>query len=62
MSKRDRDAAGAAGQSRRAVNEVNGIPDRSLRPAVWKYAVLTAVFLAWVGFLVYCQLAGRPAT
>jgi hypothetical protein len=41
------------------VNRVDGIPDRSTRPALWKYLLLVAIFLAWVAFLIYCQLAGR---
>ena len=62
MSKRETDAAGDAAKSRRVVNQPDGIPDRSIRPAAWKYLLIVAIFLAWVGFLVYCRLAGRPAT
>ena len=42
------------------VDVADGIPDRSARRAWWKYALLAAVFLGWVAFLVYCQLAGAP--
>ena len=62
MTRQERDADGDAAQSRPDVNQVNGIPDRSIRPAAWKYLLIVAIFLAWVGFLVYCRLAGRPAT
>ncbi len=41
------------------VNVIDGIPDRSSRPAIWKYALLAVIFLAWVGFLIYCYLAGN---
>jgi hypothetical protein len=40
-----------------AVNVVDGIPDRDERPGWWKYAILAALFLAWLGFLTYCALA-----
>jgi hypothetical protein len=42
------------------VDVVDGIPDRSPRPAWWKYAVLAAVLLAWVGFLIACEILGSP--
>ena len=42
------------------VDVVDGIPDRSARPAWWKAAILAAVFVAWVAFLVGCLIAGRP--
>jgi len=41
------------------VDVVDGLPDRSSQPAMWKYLLLLAVFLAWVAFLVFCALAGR---
>ena len=40
------------------VNMVDGIPDRSEHPAVWKYVLIAMLFAAWVAFLVYCQIAG----
>lgn len=40
------------------VNVIDGIPDRSPRPARWKYLVILGIFLAWAAFLVYCGLAG----
>lgn len=39
------------------INVVDGIPDRSPRRAAWKYLLLAAIFLLWLAFLVYCQLA-----
>jgi len=39
---------------------VDGIPDRSGRPALWKYIVLVLIFVAWVCFLVACGLIGAP--
>jgi len=39
------------------VNVVDGMPDRSERPRLWKYLLLAGVFAAWIGFLIYCQLA-----
>ncbi len=39
---------------------VDGVPDRSPRPAAWKYVLLAVVFLAWVGFLIVCRIAGAP--
>lgn len=35
------------------------IPDRSKRPALWKYVLIGLGFLVWLGFLIYCSLAGR---
>jgi len=40
------------------VNLVDGIPDRSPRPAKWAYVVIGVVFVAWVAALVYCRMAG----
>lgn len=37
---------------------VDGIPDRSPNAAAWKLLVLGGVFLAWIGFLIYCRIAG----
>ena len=41
------------------VDVVDGIPDRQANPPRWKYALIAAIFLGWVGFLVYCLIAGR---
>jgi len=41
------------------VDVVDGVPDRSRRVAPWKYALLAAIFLAWLGFLIYCAAAGK---
>lgn len=38
---------------------VDGIPDRSSKPAAWKYVLLAGVMLGWVAFLVYCAVAGN---
>jgi len=38
---------------------VDGIPDRSSKPAAWKYVLLAAGVLGWVAFLVYCAVAGN---
>ena len=43
------------------VNVVDGIPDRSTHSGTWAYLIVAAVFVAWVAFLVYCQLAGQAA-
>jgi hypothetical protein len=42
------------------VDVVDGIPDRRPTTPRWRYAVIAAVFLAWLGFLVYCAAAGNP--
>lgn len=36
---------------------VDGIPDRSPRSRLWIYLVLALVFLAWLAFLIFVQLA-----
>ncbi len=41
------------------VNVIDGIPDRSPQRPIWMYALLGVIFLAWVGFLIYCYLAGN---
>jgi len=42
-----------------ASNQRRGeIPDRSKRPAMWKYLLIGLGFLVWLGFLIYCSLAG----
>lgn len=35
------------------------LPDQSTNPAVWKYVLLAGIFVAWLAFLIYCQLAGQ---
>ena len=44
----------------KAVDVVDGIPDRCKRIFTWKYVLIAVVFIAWVGFLIYCQIAGTP--
>ena len=40
------------------VDVIDGIPDRSPPASWWRYAVLLAVFAAWVAFLIYVRIAG----
>ena len=40
------------------VDVVDGIPDRSKRPARWVYVVIGAVFVVWVVFLIYNAMVG----
>ncbi|HOF18564.1 MAG TPA: hypothetical protein PK082_06615 [Phycisphaerae bacterium] len=47
----------AASHDPEPVDVVEGIPDRSNRRSAWKYFLLAAIFLLWLAFLVYCQLA-----
>jgi hypothetical protein len=39
---------------------VDGIPDRSVSPRLWKYVLLACVFVAWVSFLLICLFVGSP--
>ncbi len=41
------------------IDVVDGIADREAKPPRWKYLLIAAIFLAWVGFLLYCKLAGN---
>ena len=43
------------------INEVDGIPDRAPRRSPWKILLIAGVFLAWLAFLIYCQVAGSPS-
>ena len=45
----------------RPVDVVDGIPDRAARAPLWRYLLLVGLFLAWLGFLIYCAAAGAPA-
>jgi hypothetical protein len=38
----------------------DGIPDRAARPSRKRLLMLAGAFVVWVGFLVYCLLAGSP--
>jgi len=40
------------------VDVIDGVPDRSGNPRLWKYLDLAAVFGAWIGFLVICGIIG----
>jgi hypothetical protein len=35
------------------------LPCQSANRAAWKYVLLTAIFLAWLAFLIYCAVAGN---
>jgi len=39
---------------------VEGLPDRSSAPRLWKYLLLALIFVGWVCFLVVCQMTGNP--
>ena len=39
---------------------VDGIPERTAAPRLWKYLVLALIFAGWVAFLVVCQMTGNP--
>ena len=41
------------------VSVVDGSPDRSPKPAAWKYVLLAGGVLVWLAFLVYCAVAGN---
>jgi len=43
------------------VDVVDGVPDRAARAPLWRYLLLLGIFLAWLGFLIYCAAAGNPA-
>ena len=59
MKEKERKQPHHAEQPREPVNVVDGIPDRSPRPAAWKYVAILVGLLGWLGFLIYCQLAGN---
>ena len=40
------------------VDVVDGIPDRSRRPATWKYVLLILLFAGWICLLVIFLVAG----
>ena len=42
------------------VDVADGIPDRSANCPLWRYLVLGAVFVAWIIFMVYCQITAMP--
>jgi hypothetical protein len=43
-----------------AIDVVDGIPDRSQAPDRWRVVKVFAVYLAWIGVLVYMLLGGLP--
>lgn len=44
----------------RPIDVVDDIPDRRGSPARWTLLALAGIFVAWIAFLLYCQLAGAP--
>lgn len=42
------------------IDVIDGIPDRQAERPRWKLLTLAGVFLAWIAFMLYCQLAGEP--
>lgn len=58
MTKSSDDKIPPASRVTKPVNVVDGIPNRSASLRAWKYILLAAVFGAWVGFLLYCRIAG----
>ena len=44
------------------VDVVDGIPDRSGSPRLWKYVLLAAIFVVWLGVLILSAILGAPAT
>ena len=60
MSKGPKDAQNRRSRAHNVpepVDVVEGIPDRSARPAVWQYVAIAAVFALWIAMLVYCAVA-----
>lgn len=43
------------------IDVVEGIPDRSTSRPLWKYLLIAVMFLAWIGFLVYCIFSRQAA-
>jgi len=62
VSKQSKPNPTAAPPPPEPVNVVDGIPDRAPTSPRWKFVVILLVFLAWVGFMVFVQIAGRPAS
>ena len=58
MTKRKKDKQRRTGRPAEGAGAADGIPDRTEKPAKWKYLLLGAVFVAWLAFLVYCWVAG----
>lgn len=65
MSKRRGNSSGRPGgddardEPLKAIDSVDGIPDRAAQRPMWKYVLIAAIFLGWLAFLVYCAAAGR---
>ncbi len=61
MSKQAKPNPTAAPQPPEPVDVVDGMPDCSPTAPRWKFVVVLLVFVAWVGFMLVVQIAGRPA-
>ena len=61
MSKAPRPRGHPPARPATPVNLIDGIPDCSVRPARWKYALIAAIFLVWLAFLIYCASAAKPS-
>lgn len=69
MSRRNRDKKEPAApkpaapekKSPTPIDVVEGIPDRSATRPLWKYLLIAGVFLAWIGFLIYCIFSRQAA-
>jgi len=59
MSKEKDTSPEAQGRVPEPVDVVDGIPDRAAHRPMWKWVLIAAAFLAWLAFLIYCQLAGN---
>jgi len=59
MSNPSHPAARKASRAAKAVDVVDGIPDRHPRPALWKNVLIGLIFIAWLAVLIYCWLAGQ---
>jgi len=59
MSKEKGTSPEAQVQVPEPVNVVDGIPDRAAHRPMWTWILIAAVFLTWIAFLIYCQLAGK---
>ena len=60
-AKPDKPAGKQAPPPLEPIDVVDGVPDRAPSSRPWQYAVLALIFAAWVAFLLYCQMAGRPS-
>ena len=40
------------------VDRIDGVPDRTARAVWWKYAIIAAIFAAWVACLICIKVYG----